>query len=173
VRRAWAAPLVAVVTAVLLLAQVPAAVAAPAGRHNQWFLIFARVEGPTARLLGFGRLSGVGTLTAESATFDEPARSYEETDVIALEGGTLTVAVRGSFRPWPFALERPSCTRRGTLTGTWTITDSGGGWAGAAGGGTLSGVFFTYGPRAAGGCDTSAVKGFAVGPMSGRVDIPR
>jgi len=171
-RRSWAGPLVAILAAVLLRAPFPSATAAEAGPHNQWFMVFARVDDPRATLVAFGHINGVGTLTAESASFDEPTRSYEEMDTIAVGSGMLTVSVHGSFSRWPFTLEPPSCTQHGSLTGTWTITHGGGAFAGATGGGTLSGVFFTYGPRTAGGCDESAVKGRAVGPMSGRVDLP-
>jgi hypothetical protein len=162
----------ALLVAAMLLAQAPGVAASPGGGPNQRFLILGRVEDPTASLIASGPVGGVGTLTAESATFDEPTSSYDEIDVVAVERGTLTVAIHGSFSVWPFTLEPPSCTRWGSLSGTWAITAGGGAFAGATGGGTFTGAFFTFGPRTTGGCDESMIKGFVFGPMTGTVSLP-
>lgn len=166
----------ALLTAVLLLAQV-AAVAAPAAAEtagaNQHFLLLAQLENPTATLMAVGPVTGIGTLTAQSATYDEPTKSYDETDVVAVGAGTLTITVHGSFDTWPFALAPPACTQHGRISGTWAITAGSGAFAGATGGGTVSGGFFTFGPRSTTGCDTSAVRGVALGTMTGTVDLSR
>jgi hypothetical protein len=157
----------------MLLAQAAAAASSPAAEPNQHFFVLGQVENPKANLFGVGPVSGLGTLTAQSVTFNEPTRSYDETDVIAVEAGTLTIAVHGAFSRWPFALAPPLCTQHGTMSGTWTITSGTRAFAGATGGGTLSGAFFTFGPRTPAGCDTNAVKGVVAGPMRGTVTLAR
>ena len=169
-RRAGAATLL---VALLLLAQVAAAGSSHAAEPNQHFFVLGQVENPKATLFGVGPVSGLGTLTAQGVTFDEPSKSYDETDVIAVDAGTLTVAIHGSFSTWPFALAPPFCTQHGTMSGTWTITSGTRAFAGATGNGTFSGGFFTFGPRTPAGCDTTSVKGVVAGPMRGTVTLHR
>jgi hypothetical protein len=46
-------------------------------------------------------------------------------------------------------------------------TGSGGAFTGVTGEGTFSGRFLTYADRGTAGCDEAAIKGFAVGQMTG------
>lgn len=139
---------------------------------NQRFLIAGRVEDPSAAIAGSGVISGVGSLTAESVDFRPADNTYHETDVAAIGGGTLTMSIEGRFDVWPFTLDPRSCTQRGTLTGTWTVTAGSGDFVGATGDGTFSGRFFTYARRGPAGCDEKTLKGFVVGPMVGNVSLP-
>jgi hypothetical protein len=152
------------------LAIPAAAVQAP---QNQRFVIAGTVENPTAFVVAYGVVHGLGTLTAESADFHQETDSYDETDLLAVGSGSLQVAVHGSFNTWPFTLDRAACTQHGTVKGTWTIASGAGSLAGATGGGTLSGIFLTYAPRTAAGCEETAIKGFVFGPMVGALDLPQ
>jgi hypothetical protein len=140
---------------------------------NQSFLIAGTVENPTAQVFASGMVEGQGTLTAESADFHQETNSYDETDLLAVGSGSLQVVIHGAFNTWPFTLDPRTCTQHGTITGTWTIASGAGSLAGATGGGTLSGVFFTYAPPTAAGCDETAIKGFVFGPMVGTLEHPR
>jgi hypothetical protein len=140
---------------------------------NQSFLIAGTVENPTAQVFASGMVEGQGTLTAESADFHQETDSYVETDLLAVGSGSLQVVIHGAFNTWPFTLDPRTCTQHGTITGTWTIASGAGSLAGATGGGTESGVFLTYAPRTAAGCDETAIKGFVFGPMVGTLDHPR
>jgi hypothetical protein len=153
------------------------ALGVPAGadeaHQNQRFVIAGTVEDPTAFVVAYGLVHGLGTLTAESADFHQETDSYDETDLLAVGSGSLHVAVHGSFNTWPFTFDPATCTQHGTVKGTWTVESGAGSLAGATGGGTLSGVFLTYAPRTAGGCDETAIKGFVFGPMVGALDLPQ
>ena len=140
---------------------------------NQTFLISGTVQDVTAQVFASGVVEGRGTLTAESANFHQETNSYDETDLLAVGAGSLQVVIHGAFNTWPFTLDARTCTQHGTITGTWTIASGAGSLAGATGGGTLSGVFLTYAPHTAAGCDVTAVKGFVFGPMVGTLDHPR
>lgn len=140
---------------------------------NQTFLIAGTVENPTARVFAGGVVQGQGTLTAESADFHPETDSYDETDLLTVGSGSLQVVIHGVFNTWPFTLGAGTCTQHGTITGTWRIASGDGSLAGATGGGTLYGVFFTYAGRTATGCDETAIKGFVFGPMVGTLDRPR
>lgn len=140
---------------------------------NQSFLIAGTVQDPTAQVFASGVVEGRGTLTAESADFHQQTNSYDETDLLAVGAGSLQVVIHGAFNTWPFTLDARTCRQHGTITGTWTIASGAGSLAGATGGGTLSGVFFTYAPHTAAGCDETAIKGFVFGPMVGTLDHPR
>jgi hypothetical protein len=128
---------------------------------------FGRVEDPAITLVASGAITGTGTLTAESVEYREADRTYSEVDRVALGAGDLTLAVEGAFDVWPFTLDPRTCTRHGSLSGTWTITRGTGEYAGVTGHGTLSGRFLTYAARGASGCDEAAIKGFVVGSMAG------
>jgi hypothetical protein len=171
IRRVFGAG-VAVVALVALVALGIPAWAAEA-HPNQTFLIAGTVENPTARVFASGMVEGAGTLTAESATFNQATNSYDETDLLAVGAGSLQVVIHGVFNTWPFTLDARTCTQHGTIAGTWTIASGAGSLAGAVGGGTLSGVFLTYAPRSAAGCDEAAIKGFVFGPMVGTLHHPR
>jgi len=149
----------------LLLAGGGIADARPA--NDQFIFVVGRVEDPTATIVANGVVTGTGTLTAESVDFNQPDKSYVETDLAAVDEGTLTVVVHGRFDTWPFTLDPRTCTRSGRITGTWTVVGAGGHLAGAAGGGTLSGRFFTYATRDRNGCDVNEIKGVVAGPMVG------
>ncbi|HSV66043.1 MAG TPA: hypothetical protein VLJ59_09100 [Mycobacteriales bacterium] len=146
------------------------AVAAPAG--NQRFFAVGRVEDPALTIVASGVIAGVGSLTAESVELRPVDLTYHETDRVGIGGGTLTVSVDGRFDVWPFTLDPRSCTRQGSLAGTWTIAASGGDFAGATGGGTFSGHFITYAARGPGGCDEAAIKGVVAGRMVGAMTLP-
>jgi hypothetical protein len=148
---------------VLLLAGGGVAVAQPS--DGQRIFVVGRVEDPTATITARGVVNGTGTLTAESVAFDQATKSYVETDLATVGNGTLTVVVHGAFDKWPFTLDPRTCTQFGRISGTWTVTSAGGDLAGATGGGTLSGWFFTH----ANGCDVNAIKGVVAGPMVGSV----
>jgi hypothetical protein len=147
--------------------------AADEAHQNQRFVIAGTVENPTALVVAYGPVHGLGTLTAESADFHQETDSYDETDLLAVGSGSLQVVVHGSFNTWPFTLDPATCTQHGTVKGTWTIASGAGSLAGATGGGTLSGIFLTYAARTAAGCDETALKGFVVGPMSGALHLPQ
>ena len=153
------------VPVVLALLLTGGGVAAARPLDAQCIFVVGRVEDPTATITASGVVNGTGTLTAESVSFDQATKSYVETDLAAVGGGTLTVLVHGAFDKWPFTLDPRTCTQFGSIFGTWTITSAGGELAGATGGGTLSGRFFTY----ANGCDVNNIKGFVAGPMVGSV----
>ncbi len=120
-----------------------------------------------------GVVHGLGTLTAESADFHQETDSYDETDQLAVGSGTLLVVVHGSFSTWPFTLDPASCTQRGTLGGTWTVTSAAGTLAGTTGYGTFTGVFLTYAAPTSTGCDETAIKGYVFGPMVGTLNLPK
>ena len=155
------------VALLLLLAAGPAAIAAPAA--GQRIYVIGRVEDPQATIIANGVVNGTGSLTAESVEFDQPALTYLETDLAAVDGGTLTILVHGAFDSWPFALDPRTCTNSGRIVGTWSITAASGDLTGAIGGGTLSGRFFTYATRNTTGCDLNDIKGFVAGPMIGNI----
>lgn len=155
------------VVLVLLLAGGGVADAQPAA--GQRIFVVGRVEDPTATITAHGVVNGIGTLTAESVDFNQADKSYVETDLATVGDGTLTVVVHGAFDTWPFTLDPATCTRLGRITGTWTITNAGGDLAGATGGGTLSGRFFTYATRGPTGCNVNEIKGVVAGPMVGNV----
>ena len=159
--------LVVPVVLALLLTGGGVAVARP--MDAQRIFVVGRVEDPTATIAASGVVNGAGTLTAESVDFNQATKSYVETDLATVGNGTLTVLVHGAFDTWPFTLDPRSCTQFGRISGTWTITAAGGDLAGATGGGTLSGRFFTYAARGAGGCDVNVIKGVVAGPMVGAV----
>lgn len=141
-------------------------------RDNVLFLVAGRLENPSAAIVAVGAINGKGTLTAESVDYRQANNTYQETDLVVVGGGTLTLSVHGSFDIWPFTVDHRTCTRRGTLSGTWTVTHGGGSFAGAVGGGTFSGHFLVYTNRTPGGCNETALKGFLAGPMVGTVDLP-
>lgn len=153
----------------VLLAGGGTGLARPA--DNVRFLVAGRVEDPSATLVASGAITGVGTLTAESVNFRQADNTYRETDLVVIGGGTLTVSINGAFDVWPFTLDSRTCTQRGTLSGTWIATAGGGDFAGATGGGTFSGRFFTYAPRGPTGCDDKTIKGFILGPMVGHLSL--
>ncbi len=156
------------VALLLLFTAGPVAVAAPAA--DQRIDVIGRVEDPTATIIANGEINGTGSLTAESVEFDQPTKTYLETDLAAVGGGTLTILVHGAFDTWPFTLDPRTCTNSGRIFGTWTITAAGGDLTGATGGGTLSGRFLTYASHDATGCDLNDIKGFVAGPMVGNID---
>jgi hypothetical protein len=172
IRRITLAALGAGLALVGLLAPGTPAGAAEA-HHHQRFLIAGTVQDATAHVFADGVVHGRGTLTAESADFHQETNSYDETDLLTVGSGSLQVVIHGGFSTWPFTLDAVTCTQRGTIRGTWSITSGDGSLAGATGGGTLSGVFFTYAGRTAAGCDETAIKGFVFGPMVGTLDRPR
>jgi hypothetical protein len=141
--------------------------------QSQRFVIAGSVDNPTALLFADGPVHGLGTLTAESADFHQETGSYVETDLLAVGSGSLHVTIHGAFNTWPFTLDPATCTQHGTVHGTWTVTSGAGSFAGATGGGTLSGIFLTYAAGTAAGCDETAIKGFVFGPMVGGLDLPR
>jgi len=136
---------------------------------NQRFFLAGPAEGPSITIAGYGMITGIGTLTAESVDLRPIDNTYHEMDLAVIGGGTLTISIDGRFDMWPFTLDPPLCTRHGTLGGHWTITASGGDLAGATGGGTFLGRFFTYASRGPAGCDESTIKGLVAGPMVGDV----
>jgi len=148
---------------VLLLTGGGVATAQPVA--GQRIFVVGRVENPTATIVASGVANGIGTLTAESVDFNEATKSYVETDLATVGNGTLTVVVHGAFDKWPFTLDPRTCNQFGRISGTWTITAAGGDLAGATGGRSLSGWFFTY----ASGCDVDQIKGVVAGPMVGGV----
>ena len=160
--------------AVVLLVQLSVLLgidgSAAAGDGNQRFFVVGRVEAPAAMIAASGVITGTGSLTAESVEFRPADNSYHEIDILVVGGGTLTVSIDGRFDVWPFTLDPRSCTRHGTLSGTWTITAGGGDFAGATGKGTFWGRFFTYARGGPAGCDEAAIKGFVAGPMVGNVN---
>jgi hypothetical protein len=132
------------------------------------FLLAGRLEDPAITLVAVGAITGIGSLTAESVDYRQGDNTYHEIDRARVGGGTLTMAVDGSFSVWPFALDPRTCTQRGTLAGRWTVTAADGRFAGMTGGGTFRGRFFTYAGHTPAGCD-NAVKGFVGGAMTGTV----
>jgi hypothetical protein len=144
---------------------------APGPARAQRFLLYGRVEAPALSLLAGGVINGAGSLTAEAVDYRPADRTYRETDLAVIGGGSLTLAVEGRFDTWPFTLDPRTCTRRGGLTGTWTVTRGGGAFAGATGAGRFSGRFLTYAARTPAGCDETAIKGFVGGPMTGLVTL--
>jgi hypothetical protein len=146
---------------VLLLGMTGTAAATEA--PNQRFVSAGRVEAPSIMIAGHGLINGIGTLTAESVEFHQADNSYRETDLAVVGTGRFTLSVNGRFSVWPFTLDPLTCTRHGTLGGTWSFT------AGATGGGTFSGRFFTYASRGPTGCDENAIKGFVSGQLVGTV----
>lgn len=144
-------------------------VAAASVEGNQRFLLAGPAEGPSITIAGYGVITGVGTLTAESVDLRPIDNTYHEVDRAVIGSGTLTISIDGRFDTWPFTLDPRSCTRHGTLSGNWLITASGGDFTGATGGGTFRGRFFTYASRRPAGCDESAIRGFVAGPMIGDV----
>ena len=155
------------VALLLLFAAGPVAVAAPA--VGQRVYVMGRVEDPQAMIIASGVVNGTGSLTAESVEFDQPALTYVETDLAAVDGGTLTILVHGAFDSWPFTLDPLTCTNSGRIVGTWRITAASGDLTGAIGGGSLSGRFFTYAVHDPTGCDLNDIKGFVAGPMIGNI----
>jgi hypothetical protein len=150
---------------VLLLGLTGTAPAAATGSASQRFTAAGRVEAPSIMVTGHGPINGIGTLTAESVEFHQADDSYRETDLAVVGQGQFTLSVRGRFSVWPFTLDALTCTRHGTLGGTWTLA------AGATGGGTFSGRFLTYSARGPAGCDESAIKGFVSGQLVGTVHL--
>ncbi|HEV2777983.1 MAG TPA: hypothetical protein VGX25_01155 [Actinophytocola sp.] len=144
-------------------------VAAARAEGNQHFFLAGPAEGPSITIAGRGMITGIGTLTAEAVELRPVDNTYHEVDLAVIGGGTLTISVDGRFDTWPFTLDPRSCTRRGSLGGNWVITASGGDLAGATGGGTFRGRFFTYAIRGPAGCDEGAIKGFVAGAMAGDV----
>lgn len=163
---------IAVVPVVLVLLLSGHGVAVARQADDQRIFVVGRVEEPTATIVARGVVNGIGSLTAEAVDFDQAHLSYVETDLAAVGAGTLTIVVHGGFDTWPFALDPRTCTRVGRISGTWTITGAGGELAGATGGGTLSGRFFTYAARGPDGCDANQIKGLVAGPMVGTVHRP-
>lgn len=143
-------------------------VAAAGAEGNQHFFLAGPAEGPSITIAGYGMITGIGTLTAETVDLRPIDNTYHEVDLAVIDGGTLTISIDGRFDTWPFTLDPRSCTRHGTLGGTWVITASGGNLAGATGGGAFHGRFFTYASRGPAGCE-AAIKGFVAGPMVGDV----
>ena len=136
-------------------------------------LAVGRVEDPSITIAATGAITGIGSLTAESVDYREADRTYHETDRAALGSGDLLLSVDGAFDVWPFTLDPRTCTRHGSVTGTWTITAGTGAHAGVTGTGTLSGRFLTYAARGPAGCDEAAIKGFVAGSMVGAVSGTR
>ena len=163
------AALVVAIVLALLVADGGIANARPA--DNERVFVVGRVEDPTATIVAHGVVTGTGTLTAESVDFDQADKSYVETDLATVGGGTLTVLVHGRFDTWPFTLDPRTCTRSGRITGTWTVTGAGGDLAGATGGGTLAGRFRTFATRDRNGCDVNDIKGVVAGPMVGNLVV--
>ena len=138
---------------------------------NQRFFAAGRLEAPSITLVASGVITGAGSLTAESADYRPADKTYRETDLAVIGGGTLTISVNGRFDVWPFALDPRTCTQQGVLGGTWTVSGSAADFAGTTGRGTLSGRFFTYARRGPDGCDETAIKGFVAGPMVGSLHL--
>jgi hypothetical protein len=136
---------------------------------SQTFFLAGPAEGPSITIAGRGMINGIGTLTAESVELRPIDNTYHEVDGAVIGDGTLTISIDGRFSTWPFTLDPRSCTRSGTLGGNWVIAEGQGKFAGAVGGGTFRGRFFTYASRAPAGCDESAIKGFVAGTMVGAV----
>jgi hypothetical protein len=152
-----------------LLALPTPAHAAPA--RDQRFVLSGRVEAPSLTLVAAGVVNGVGSLTAETVDYRPSDRTYRETDLAVIGGGTLTLSVTGAFDTWPFTLDPRTCTQHGGLAGTWKVAAAGGAFAGATGGGTFSGRFLTYAKKGPAGCDEAAIKGFVAGPMTGSLAL--
>jgi hypothetical protein len=153
-----------------LAAALLLALPAPGGpARAQRFLPYGRVEAPSLSLLADGVINGAGSLTAETVDYRPADRTYRETDLAVIGGGSLTLAVEGRFDTWPFSLDPRTCTRHGGLTGTWTVIRGAGAFAGATGTGRFSGRFLTYAARTPAGCDETAIKGFVSGVMTGSV----
>jgi hypothetical protein len=152
----------------LVLASGAAAAARPA--EDVRFLLAGRLEDPAITLVATGAITGTGSLTAESVQYRPEDNSYHEVDRARLGGGSLTLAVDGSFSVWPFTLDPRTCTQEGTLAGTWTVTAADGELAGLTGDGTFRGRFLTYAGRGPAGCDVNALKGFVAGSMTGTVE---
>jgi hypothetical protein len=153
----------------LVLGAAGPALAGPA--DDQRFLVAGRIEEPSVSIVASGVINGRGSLTAESVDYRPGDRTYHETDVAVIGDGRLTISIDGAFDVWPFTLDPRSCTQRGRMAGTWTITDGAGDLAGATGGGTFSGRFFTSADRGPTGCDETTLKGVVVGPMIGTLDL--
>ncbi|HEV7824948.1 MAG TPA: hypothetical protein VGP02_08580 [Mycobacteriales bacterium] len=161
-------PLLAVLAVpVLLLGTAVPAAASPA--ESLRILAVGRVEDPSLTLVAGGAITGIGALTAESVAYRPADGTYHETDRAAFGPGDLVLSADGAFDVWPFTLDPRTCTRHGSLTGTWTITAGTGDYAGATGHGTLSGRFVTYAARGPTGCDETAIRGFVAGSMAGTV----
>ena len=137
----------------------------------QRFVLSGRVEAPSLTLVASGVINGVGSLTAETVDYRPSDRTYRETDLAVIGGGTLTLSFTGTFDTWPFTLDPRTCTQHGGLSGTWSVTGARGTFAGATGRGTFSGRFLTYAGRTATGCDEAAIKGFVTGPMTGSLSL--
>lgn len=134
-------------------------------------LVAGQVEDPSATIVAAGVITGLGSLTAEAVDFRPADKTYHETDLLTVGGGTLTMAIDGAFDVWPFTLDPRTCTQQGTLSGTWIVMAGGGDFAGATGQGTFSGRFLTYASRGPAGCDDEAIKGFVAGPMVGSLRL--
>jgi hypothetical protein len=159
--------LAALVVPLLLLAVSGPASANSAGPLR--VLAFGRVEDAAITIVASGAITGAGSLTAESVAYRQADLTYTEVDRAALGAGELTLSVEGAFDVWPFSLDPLTCTRHGSLSGTWTITRGTGRYTGVTGHGTLTGRFLTYAARGSAGCDETVVKGFVVGSMAGTV----
>lgn len=144
-------------------------VAAARTEGNQHFFLAGPAEGPSITIAGRGMITGIGTLTAETVDLRPVDNTYHEVDLAVIAGGTLTLSIDGRFDTWPFTLDPRSCTQHGTLGGNWMVTASGGDLAGATGGGTFHGQFFTHAIRTRAGCDEEKITGFVAGPMDGHI----
>jgi hypothetical protein len=154
----------------LVLPAVPGTAHASSA-HDQRFVLSGRVEAPSLTLLASGVVNGVGSLTAETVDYRPSDRTYRETDLAVIGGGTLTLSFSGAFDTWPFTLDPRTCTQHGGLSGTWSVAGASGTFAGTTGHGTFSGRFLTYAGRGAAGCDEAAIKGFVAGPMTGSLAL--
>lgn len=141
------------------------------GGGDQHFVAAGRVEAPSITIIGRGVINGVGPMTAEAVDFHQADNTYRETDLAAFGAGSLTLSVNGRFSVWPFTLDPLTCTRHGTLGGTWRISAGSGAFAHAGGGGTFSGRFLTYSSKGPSGCDENAVKGVVSGELVGNVRL--
>jgi hypothetical protein len=135
--------------------------------HDQRFVLYGRLEAASLTLVANGAINGVGSLTAETVEYQPADRTYRETDLAVIGNGTLTLSITGAFDTWPFTLDPPTCTRHGTLAGTWSVSAAGGAFAGATGNGTFAGRFLTYARQISRRCDETTIKGFVAGPMTG------
>jgi hypothetical protein len=155
----------------LLALPAAAGTAHASSAHDQRFVLSGRVEAPSLTLFASGVINGVGSLTAETVDYRPSDRTYRETDLAVIGGGTLTLSFNGAFDTWPFTLDPGTCTQHGGLAGTWSVTGADGTFTAATGHGTFSGRFLTYAARTATGCDETAIKGFVAGPMTGSLAL--
>ena len=98
-----------------------------------------------------GPISGVGSVVLGSETDGPDGTRIATTTWVFRDGSvfvTLTFRARASF-------DSHSCVATTHFTGTWRITGGTGRYAGATGGGTVTGTISAYHRRSASGCTSN------------------